>query len=72
MVLFGLFNFRYAPVCKHASEARDLLNAFGNGVQSGNGGVFRGAWFDCVAVKMSMVKAFHHRRTSLDLDETEG
>lgn len=61
IALSGMFSFRYAPVCKHASEARDLLDSFGSGVQSGNGGVFRGAWFDGVAVKMSMVKAFHQR-----------
>lgn len=59
--LFGQLSFRYAPVCKHASEACDRLDALGSGVQSGNGGVFRWAWFDCVAVKMSMFKALHQR-----------
>lgn len=59
--LFGQLSFRYAPVCKHASEARDRPDALGSGVQSGNGGVFRWAWLACVAVKMSMFKALHRR-----------
>lgn len=43
--------FRSAPVCKHASKARDPRDAFRIDVQSENGGVRGWAWLVCVAVK---------------------
>lgn len=55
-LLAGLF--RFAPVCKHASKARDPFDVFESDVQSGNGGVREWAWPDCVAVKMSMDLGF--------------
>lgn len=51
--------FCSAPVCKHASKARDPVDALRTNVQSGNGGVCRWAWRGGVAVKMSMSKVFH-------------
>lgn len=47
-------DFRSAPVCKHASKARDPVDAFRSSGQSENGGVRVWACPNSVAVKMSM------------------